>query len=106
MSQNNYAIIEAGGKQHRIKVGQRFKIELIEGEAGDMIELGNIKMLANGDNVQLGTPHLEGKVSAKIVQHSRSKKVVTVKLRRRKGYRRKLGHRQHFTEVEIIGLPH
>jgi large subunit ribosomal protein L21 len=105
-TQNAYAIIATGGKQYRIKVGQRCKFEKLAGEPGDTIELGNVLMVANGDNVQVGAPYLDkGKVIAKILGQGRGKKVTIIKMRRRKTYRRKQGHRQSFTEVEIVSLP-
>jgi len=105
-TQSAYAIISAGGKQHRVKVGQRCKIELLKGEPGDTVELDKVLLVAAGENVQIGTPFIEkAKVIAKIVQHARGEKITIIKMRRRKGYRRKQGHRQHFTEVEITQIP-
>ncbi len=104
-TQTAYAIISAGGKQHRVKVGQRCKLELLAGEPGESVELGNVLLLADGDNIKVGAPFIEkAKVTAKILSHGRGDKVTIIKMRRRKGYRRKQGHRQHFTEVEITGI--
>ncbi len=100
-----YAIISAGGKQHRVKVGQRCKFEKILGEPGDSVELDKVHLIAAGENVQIGTPLINNaKVIATIVQHGRGEKVTIIKMRRRKGYRRKQGHRQDFTEVEITKI--
>lgn len=99
-----YAIVEAGGNQHRVKVGQRRKLGKIDGEPGQSVELGKVLMLADGDNVQIGTPYLSSVVVAKIIQHGRGEKVTIIKMRRRKTYRRKQGHRQDFTEVEITSI--
>lgn len=102
-----YAIISAGGKQHRVKVGQRFKFEKMVGEPGDSVELGEVHLVAEGDNIQVGAPLLDGaKVMATIVSHGRGEKITIIKMRRRKGYRRKQGHRQDFTEVEITKFMH
>lgn len=102
--QSDYAVIAVDGKQHRVKVGQHVKFEYLTGEPGDAVELGQVLMLAEGGNVQIGAPYLSGKVMGKIVEHGRGKKVIIFKMRRRKGYRRKQGHRQGFTEVEITSI--
>lgn len=100
-----YAVIAAGGRQHRVKVGQRCKLDKIVGEPGDSVELGKVLLVAQGEKVQVGAPYLQGsKVLAKILQHGRGDKVTIFKMRRRKGYRRKQGHRQDFTEVEITSI--
>ncbi|MFI4937373.1 MAG: 50S ribosomal protein L21 [Candidatus Berkiellales bacterium] len=100
-----YAIIAVDGKQHRVKVGKRYKFEYLNGEPGDSIELGKVLLLANGSKVQIGAPFLEGnKVMGTIVSHGRGEKIRIFKMRRRKGYRRTQGHRQGFTEVEITGI--
>ncbi|MBS0287736.1 MAG: 50S ribosomal protein L21 [Proteobacteria bacterium] len=104
-TQTAYAIIAAGGKQHRVKVGQRCKFEKITGEPGESVELDKVLLLASGDNIQVGAPFVSNaKVTAKIVSHGRGDKVTIIKMRRRKGYRRKQGHRQDFTEVEITKI--
>ena len=104
-TQSVYAIIATGGKQHRVKVGQKHKFELIEGNPGDSIELGEALLIGDGDNIKIGAPLLSGsKVTGKIVEHGRGDKVTIIKMRRRKGYRRKQGHRQGFTLVEITGI--
>lgn len=100
-----YAIISAGGKQYRVKVGQRCKIEKLEGEPGESVELDKVLLVAAGENVQVGAPYLEQtKVIAKILQHGRGDKIRIIKMRRRKGYRRTQGHRQDFTEIEITKI--
>jgi len=104
-TQSAYAIIAAGGKQHRVKVGQRCKLELMQGEPGESVELSNVLLKANGDKIQLGAPYIaNSKVIAKIIQHGRGDKIRIYKMRRRKTYRRTQGHRQHFTEVEITQI--
>jgi large subunit ribosomal protein L21 len=100
-----YAIISAGGRQFRVKVGQRCKFDKLSGEPGDSIELGQVMLIAAGENVQIGAPFLDKtKVVAKIVSHGRGDKITIFKMRRRKGYRRKQGHRQDYTEVEITNI--
>lgn len=100
-----YAIVAVDGKQHRVKVGQRFRFENLAGEPGESVELGNVLLVAQGEKVQIGAPFVDGcKVTGKIVSHGRGDKVIIFKMRRRKGYRRKQGHRQGFTEVEITNI--
>lgn len=104
-TQNSYAIISVGGKQHRVKVGQQCQFEKLAGEPGESVELDKVLLLADGDNIQMGAPFLErGKVIAKILHHGRGDKVTIIKMRRRKTYRRKQGHRQSFTAVEITDI--
>ncbi|MFO1259213.1 MAG: 50S ribosomal protein L21 [Gammaproteobacteria bacterium] len=100
-----YAVIESGGKQHRVKVGQRLKLEKLPVEEGQTVELDKVMLVANGDNVQLGAPYLDkSKVSAKVLSHGRGDKITIIKMRRRKTYRRKQGHRQAFTEIEVTSI--
>jgi large subunit ribosomal protein L21 len=97
-----YAVIATGGKQYRVTEGETLKVEKLAGEEGSEIELDQVLMVADGDNIQVGTPVLEtGKVTAKIKSHGRGKKVEIVKFRRRKHHRKQMGHRQSFTEIEI-----
>lgn len=104
-TQSTYAIVAAGGKQHRVKVGQKCRLELVAGEPGQLVELDKVLLVAQGESVKLGAPYLAGsKVTAKILQHGRGEKIKIFKMRRRKGYRRTQGHRQHFTEVEITQI--
>ncbi len=104
-TQNAYAIIRAGGNQHRVKVGQQVKLSKMTGEPGDSVELGDVLLLAQGDKVQVGAPLVgSAKVTAKILSHGRGDKITIYKMRRRKGYRRKQGHRQDFTLVEITNI--
>ena len=100
-----YAVIATGGKQYRVTEGDTLKVEKIAGEEGSEIELDQVLMVADGDKIQVGTPVLDkGAVTAKIKSHGRGKKVEIIKFRRRKRYRRKQGHRQPFTEVQITGI--
>ena len=98
-----YAIVAVGGKQHRVKVGQRCRFEKMPGEEGESVNLDKVLLIAAGENVQIGAPYLNNtNVVGKILRHGRGDKVTIIKMRRRKGYRRKQGHRQDFTEVEIV----
>jgi large subunit ribosomal protein L21 len=99
-----YAVIKTGGKQYRVSEGDRLRIEKISGEKGDTIELGEVLMLG-GDKVSIGSPLVSGAaVSAEIIGQGLGKKIVVFKMRRRKRYRRKNGHRQPFTELRIKGI--
>jgi len=100
-----YAVIKAGGKQYRVASGEKLKIETIAAEIGSEIVLDQVLMVADGENVTLGTPTLSGaSVKAKIIAHGRGDKVRIFKMRRRKHYRKSQGHRQNYTEIEILGI--
>lgn len=100
-----YAVIKSGGKQHRVKEGQVVRLEKIEAETGANIDFSEVLMVADGDNIQLGTPLLEGAVvSAEVVDHGRAKKVTILKFKRRKHHMKRQGHRQWYTEVKISGI--
>ncbi len=100
-----YAVVKTGGKQHRVTQGEYLKVEKLEGNEGDAIELNEVLMIADGDNLKIGTPMVDGaKVTAKILSHGRGKKVEIMKFRRRKHHQKKTGHRQYYTEIEITGI--
>ena len=100
-----YAVIESGGKQHRVVEGETLKLEKIEVATGDSVEFDKVLMIGGGDDIKIGTPVVAGgKVTAEVVAHGRHKKVKIVKFNRRKHYRRETGHRQWFTEVKITGI--
>ena len=100
-----YAVIEAGGKQHRVIEGETLKLEKIEAATGETIEFDKVLMAGAGEDVKIGTPVVEGaKVTAEVVAHGRHKKVKIVKFNRRKHHRKETGHRQWFTEVKITGI--
>ena len=100
-----YAVIESGGKQHRVVEGETLKLEKIETATGETVEFDKVLMIGGGDDVKIGTPVVAGgKVTAEVVSHGRHKKVTIVKFNRRKHYRRQTGHRQWFTEVKITGI--
>ena len=100
-----YAVIKAGGKQYRVASGEKLKIESVVAEVGSEIVLDQVLMVADGDKVTLGTPTLSGaSVKAKVISHGRADKVHIFKMRRRKHYRKSQGHRQNYTEIEILGI--
>jgi large subunit ribosomal protein L21 len=99
-----YAVIESGGKQHRVTEGETLKLEKIEVATGETVEFDRVLMIG-GDKVQVGTPLVAGaKVTAEVIDQGRHAKVKIVKFNRRKHYRRETGHRQWYTEVRITGI--
>ena len=100
-----YAVIKSGGKQYRVASGEKLKIEQIAAEVGSEVVLDQVLMVADGESVALGTPLVKGaSVKAKVVLQGRGDKVRIFKLRRRKHYRKSQGHRQNYTEIEILGI--
>jgi large subunit ribosomal protein L21 len=96
-----YAVIESGGKQYRVSPGDVIRVERLDVSAGDSIDLGRVLLLADGQEVRLGTALSGMSVKAKVRAHGRGEKIRIFKLRRRKNYRRRAGHRQDYTELEI-----
>ena len=95
-----FAVFQSGGKQHRVSEGGDVKVELLEGEPGAEVTFDRVLMVADGDNVNVGTPYVnDGKVTAEVVRVDRGKKVRIIKFKRRKDYLKRQGHRQWFTEV-------
>jgi large subunit ribosomal protein L21 len=100
-----YAVIKTGGKQYRVASGDKFKVEKLEADVGTEITFADVLMVADGDNIKVGTPMLSGAaVKATVVSHGRGDKVRIFKMRRRKHYRKTQGHRQHYTEVQISSI--
>jgi large subunit ribosomal protein L21 len=99
-----YAVIKTGGKQYRVATGDRLRVEKLPGGVGDAVVFDQV-LLVGGEAVKLGTPVIAGaKVEAKIVTQGLGKKLIVFKFRRRKNYRRKNGHRQPFTALEITNI--
>ncbi|UCH11131.1 MAG: 50S ribosomal protein L21 [Fidelibacterota bacterium] len=102
---NGYAIVDVGGKQFHVTAGQMLKVPLIEGEAGGNLQLDRVLAFNDGQTTQFGAPTVAGAVvDATILDHGREKKIIVFKFRRRKGYRRKTGHRQDFSTLRINGI--
>ena len=100
-----YAVIRTGGKQYRVASGEKLKVEQIAADIGAEIVLDQVLMVADGESVALGAPLLNGaSVKAKVLGHGRGDKVRIFKMRRRKHYRKTQGHRQNYTEIEILGI--
>jgi len=100
-----YAVIESGGKQHRVEEGEVLKLEKLDAATGETIEFDRVLMVGAGEDVKIGAPLVDGgKVTGEVVSHGRHKKIRIVKFNRRKHYRNETGHRQWFTEVKITGI--
>jgi large subunit ribosomal protein L21 len=99
-----YAVIRTGGKQYRVSEGETLRVEKLPGDVGSDITFGEV-LLLGGTDVKVGKPLISGaKVTGQIVAQDRAKKIIVFKMRRRKNYRRKNGHRQWYTEVKITGI--
>ena len=97
-----YAVIKTGGKQYRVCVGQKLKIEQIPADIGQEISLDQVLSVGEGETLQIGVPFVDGaKVTATVLAQGRHDKIKIFKMRRRKGYRRTQGHRQNYTEIRI-----
>ena len=103
MNKLTHAIIETGGKQYRVKEGDELFIEKLDAEAEDKVTFDKVLAVLDSDkDSKVGAPYLEGAtVSAKVVKNGKSKKIIVFKMRPKKGYRRKQGHRQPYTKVQI-----
>ena len=100
-----FAVIKTGGKQYRVAANDTITIATLEGEAGSAVTFGDVLLFTDGDATQVGAPLLSGiTVTGEIVGHGRDKKVIAFKKRRRQNSRRKNGHRQPFTALEITSV--
>lgn len=97
-----YAVIETGGKQYKVSEGDVIFVEKLGVEEGEAVTFDKVLVVADGEDVKVGTPVVAGaKVEAKVVKNGKAKKIYVFKMKRKKNYRRKKGHRQPFTKVEI-----
>ncbi|MBM4203120.1 MAG: 50S ribosomal protein L21 [Gammaproteobacteria bacterium] len=100
-----FAVIESGGKQHRVSEGEVLRLEKLDAVPGSEVVFDKVLMLAAGDRVEVGKPYVSGSsVKAEVLEHDRAKKVTIIKFRRRQDYRKSQGHRQWFTAVRITGI--
>jgi large subunit ribosomal protein L21 len=99
-----YAVLVTGGKQYRVMEGEKLRVELLEADAGSEITFDNVLMLGGSDGVKLGDALKGALVKATVVGHGRADKIKIVKFRRRKHHRKQMGHRQHYTEIQITGI--
>jgi large subunit ribosomal protein L21 len=97
-----YAVFRTGGKQFRAEPGIRLRVPTLDAEQGDSVVFDDILLTSDGDAVQVGQPVVDGAtVKAEVIGHGREKKVIVFKRKRRKGYRKKQGHRQDYTEIRV-----
>ena len=97
-----YAVIRSGGRQYRVEVGQVFDVERLPNEVDDEIQITDVLLVGDGDDTVIGQPSVEGAtVTATVVDQVRGKKVIVYKYRQRTNYRRKGGHRQHYTRLRV-----
>ena len=102
-----YAVVQTGGKQYRLSVGDSVRVEKLPGEPGDVVDLPQVLMVADGEQVAVGSPTIDGAgVKAEILAHGRDKKIRVFKMKRRKKYRRTQGHRQAFTQLRVTDITH
>ena len=99
-----YAVIRTGGKQYRVSQGESLRVEKLDGAVGSTLTFEPL-LVGEGEAVKIGQPVVAGaKVMAEIVSHGRGKKIIVFKLRRRKNYRRKQGHRQAYTQLKVQSI--
>jgi large subunit ribosomal protein L21 len=100
-----YAVIASGGKQYRVAQGDVIRVERLDGETGAHVDFDKVLLVSDGERLAVGAPYVEGgKVSGTIKSQGRASKIEIIKFRRRKGYRRKQGHRQAYTEIQITDI--
>ena len=100
-----YAVIVTGGKQYKVREGEKLRVEKLPATAGETVEFDRVLMVSDSDGVRVGTPYLEGgRVSATVNAHGRREKIDVIKFKRRKNYLRRMGHRQGFSEITITGI--
>ena len=97
-----YAVIKTGGKQHKVAEGEILKVEKLKASEGEPVDITDVLLIEKDGEVTLGSPFIEGaKVTAKILRHGKENKVTIIKMKRRKDYRKKQGHRQNYSEIQI-----
>ena len=102
-----FAVFESGGKQHRVAQGEVVRLERVGGEPGDRVVFDRVLMIADGDDVAVGNPLIEGgQVAGEVVEQGKARKITVIKFKRRKNYLRKKGHRQPYTDVRITAISH
>ena len=100
-----YAVIKSGGKQHKVSEGEEILLEKISLDEGDVIEFSEVLAVNKDGNLNIGKPLLEGAVvKGKVLNHLKTKKNTVIKMKRRKDYRKKQGHRQNLTKVKIESI--
>ena len=99
------AIIKTGGKQYIVKPGDKLKVEKIDEKEGKEIFFDEVLLVEKNKKLEIGTPHVRDvKVEAKVLSHGKGDKIIVFKYKAKKRYKRKIGHRQPFTEIEITSI--
>ena len=100
-----FAVIRSGGKQHRVEQGEKLRVEKLDVEIGSSVEFTDVLLIENGASISIGQPLVAGaKVTVKVLAQDRADKVIVFKRRRRKGFHKKRGHRQPFTQIEVTSI--
>ncbi|MCK5720846.1 MAG: 50S ribosomal protein L21 [Thiomargarita sp.] len=100
-----YAVIKTGGKQYKVTEGEQLRVEKLDAEVGASIDFNEVLLVADNNEIKLGTPLVSGgKVSATVEEHGRGKKIKIIKFKRRKHHMKRMGHRQSYTEVRITNI--
>ena len=101
---NTFAVIETGGKQYRVAPGMKLKVEKLGAKEGERVSFDKVLLRASGSDVEIGTPHLSGAVEGRVLRHARGEKKIVFKYHSKTRYRKKKGHRQEYTEIEIARI--
>lgn len=100
-----YAIIESCGKQYKVAEGDVIFFEKLDAEEGKKVTFDNVVLVSDGEKIEIGNPYVKGfKVEGKVVAHGKAKKIIVFKYKAKKNYKRKQGHRQPYTKVEITSI--
>ncbi len=101
----DYAVVQAGGKQYKVSEGDTIRVESIPEPDGEVVEIGDVRMVSRGGQVVLGSPSVAGaKVTAEVMGRGRGRKVVVFKYKPKTRYRRRTGHRQQYTDLKVTGI--
>ena len=100
-----FAVLNTGGKQYKVSQGDLIKVEKLESDVGDKVTLSRVLMVGQGEDVEVGSPYVSNcEVTGEVVEQGKGAKMIVFKKKRRKGYRRKNGHRQRFTQLKITEI--
>ena len=100
-----FAVLNTGGKQYKVSQGDLIKVEKLESDVGDKVTLSQVLMVGQGEDVEVGSPYVSNcEVTSEVVEQGKGAKIIVFKKKRRKGYRRKNGHRQRFTQLKITEI--
>ncbi|MDY7027509.1 MAG: 50S ribosomal protein L21 [Spirochaetota bacterium] len=100
-----YALVEIKGKQYKVVEGDVLTVDKLENEAGDTLEFDTVLLTSNEGDVKVGTPYVDGvKIQATVEEHAKGTKIFVHKFKKRKGYRRKQGHRQKYSKLKVTGI--